>query len=182
MTPDDLKDFFVASAGVAGALVGLLFVAISVTQDRLIERADTQLHRVRAAAALTSFTNALAVSLFGLVPGEKLGTTALWTGILGALFVLGSLLSLFRVRRFRWSDLRDELFLAGLAVVFGLQITNGIGLIDRPDDRGSANTLAVLVVVCFLIGIARAWELIGGPRIGLRSELVKQVRDRNEDS
>jgi hypothetical protein len=38
------------------------------------------------------------------------------------------------------------------------------------------NNIAILVIVCFLIGIARAWELIGGPYIGIGHEMVALAR------
>jgi MFS family permease len=98
MTPPSFDTFFAASAGVAGALIGLLFVAISVAQERLTAENANPAHRVRASAALTSFGNALAVALFGLVPGIGLRWPAFVVGLLGLLFVAASLLLLFRVR------------------------------------------------------------------------------------
>lgn len=177
MVPADIHDFFLASSGVAGALIGLLFVAISVSADRLATtEVSGQLHRVRANAALTSFINALTVSLFALVPGEKIALAATIVAVLGLLFVLASLLSLMRVRHLRWPTARDAAFLAGLGVTFVLQLMSGIDVQYHPGDLGTVNNLAIFVIVCFFIGIARAWELIGGPNIGIAHEVVALVR------
>ena len=182
MVPESIHDFFVASSSVGGALIGLLFVAISVAGERLTSKqAGAPVHRVRADAALTAFTNALAVSLFALVPGKKLGWTAVAVGVAGLIFILASLLSLARVRPWRWGMARDALFLVGLAVVFVIQLMTGYDIAYHPGDAGAVNTIAVLVIVCFIIGIQRAWELIGGPSIGLRHEVFALVRGEGQE-
>ena len=177
MVPADIHDLFLAAASVAGALIGLLFVAISVAAERLArDKAEAPVYRIRAAAALTAFTNALAVSLFALVPGQKIGPTAVAVAATGLTFIAAVLLSLVRLREARWSTARDALFLVGLAVMFVIQLLQGIAIIAHPDNPGAVNTIAILVIVCFLIGIARSWELIGGPSFGIRHEVTALVR------
>jgi hypothetical protein len=179
VVPADIHDFFAATGSAAGALIGLLFVAISVSADRLArEEAGAQLHRIRAVAALSAFTNALAVSLFALIPGEKLAWTAVAVSLTGLTFLAAAMLSLIRLRQVHWGTVRDGLFLIGLAVAFVIQLIEGLELAAQPANSGAVDTIAILVVVCFLIGIARAWELIGGPSIGLTREATLLVRDR----
>jgi hypothetical protein len=182
MVPEGIRSFFAASAGVGGALIGLLFVAISVSAERLArDEAGAQVHRIRAVAALTAFTNALAVSLFALIPGHKIGPTSVSVAAVGLLFVAAALLSLVRLRQLRWATIRDALFMVGLAVVFVIQLVEGLGVNAQPSNSGDVDTIAILVIFCFLIGIARAWELIGGPSIGITHEVTALVRSHNRD-
>jgi hypothetical protein len=183
VVPADFHEFFTASASVAGALIGLLFVAISVASDRLAAaEAEGQLHRIRAVAALTAFTNALTVSLFALIPGEKIGGTSVAVALVGLAFVAASLLSLLRRRQLRWGTAHDGLFLVGLAATFVYQLIEGLAVPAHGGDSGAVDTIAILVVVSFLLGIGRSWELVNGPSIGIMHELIALARGHGVSS
>lgn len=181
MIAERFHDFFVASAGVAGALIGLLFVAISVAPERLLSTDAQQSHRVRASTALTAFSNALTISLFALVPDMGLGWPAISVSLVGIGFVAGALWSLLRVRREQPNALSDASYLAGTSVLLLYQLSCGIRLTGDEHAGGPVSGLCVVVIVCFLVGVARAWELIGGPSIGLKSQLAAEVRRHREE-
>lgn len=70
----------------------------------------------------------------------------------------------------------------GLAITFGVQLVFGLRVILHPHNANAVDGVAVLVIVCLLIGIGRSWELIGGPSIVLRGELGTILRgERSED-
>jgi len=66
-------------------------------------------------------------------------------------------------------------------VVFVIQILEGVDLLDRPGDADAVDTIAILVVCCFLVGISRSWELIGGPSFGVTHEVVALVRGQGRE-
>ena len=176
MIDENLHDFFVAAASVTGALIGLLFVAISVAGERLTLSPKDQIHRIRAHAALTTFLNSLVVSMVALIPASPLGDAVLISTVAGLLSVIGSTLSLLRGHR-TWSNLRDAAFLLALLAVLIRELVAGLALRAHPHDADAAQTIAVLVVLCFVIGIARSWELIGAPSsIGVRHETARLLR------
>jgi hypothetical protein len=79
MVPEAFANFFLGTAGVSGALIGLLFVAISVAPERTTLLAKLQFD-LRVAKAFSVFSNALVISLFALIPTIDLGTTAIIVG------------------------------------------------------------------------------------------------------
>lgn len=174
-TIESAHEFFVACGGVAGALIGLLFVAISVSPGRISGPDALESQRIRAASALTAFVNALVVSLFALIPDDSLGWAATVVAIVGLLSVTDALIGLVSVRRTQPPALRDATFLVGLVAIFGFQLVNGIRLIHHPNASAAIDTICILVVVCFLVGVARAWELVGGPTLGF-DHLVQSGR------
>ena len=78
--------------------------------------------------------------------------------------------------------MRDALFLLGLAVTFVVQLIEGANVIAQPGDSGAVNTIAILVTICFAVGISRAWELIGGPSIRIAQEVTQPVEGHKRDA
>lgn len=179
-TPVDLHDFFGAAGSVTGALIGLLFVAVSVSNARTDERRPKHpsAYRIRAAGTLTALINALAVSLFALIPGDALAWVAMVTAVAGLTFIPASALVLVRAHlpRPRRRYASDVLFMLGLTVTFVLQLRAGLQADAAVSDENPARQIAILVVVCCLIGISRAWQLVGGPSVGLIGELTDLAR------
>jgi hypothetical protein len=180
MTLESAHDFFVASASVAGALIGLLFVAISVAPERVLGPEASEVHGVRAAATLTAFSNALTVSLFALVPGFHVGGAATAVAIIGILFIARALLGVAPAWHAGRFQLRDLSFLIGLFGAFVVQLVAAISLDRNEASEGGLQTICVVVVICFLIGIERAWELVGGPHFSLGRYLVGRRREPDD--
>ena len=63
MVPGVLTNFFIASAGAGAALLGLLFVSISISPEEKITLHASVETRLSAYSALISLTNAFLVSL-----------------------------------------------------------------------------------------------------------------------
>ena len=166
-------ELFAAIAATAGALTGLLFVAISVAPRRGPVSGLPVIQQVRAAAALLAFTNALAVSLFGLVPGTNVGYPATVLGVIGILFTAAGMRSILTstatLHRQRWGQL--GLF-ALLLLIFGMELACGIAVIAGPRRGEPVQLIGYALVTSLLVGIARAWELVGGVDTGIIASLV----------
>ncbi len=161
-----------AIATSAAALIGLLFVAISVTDRHRPADQPVVIKQVRAAASILCFTNAITVSLFGLVPGNNIGYPATVTAVGGILFTLAGSRSIFAShlpRRYWWQQIA---FIAGMLTVFAFELDSGLALLGQPHDASAAHELCDLLIILLIVGIARAWELVGDRDTGVLASLL----------
>ena len=162
--------FFGGAASVAGALIGLLFVALSLSPERLRDAGSLE-HQAIAATAFTALVDALFVSLIGLQPGSGLQYGAVIFGTLGLSSTAGLALRLWRHRHLHLSN-RWPFFLGVILLVYAAQLVTGL-LPETP--AGAADRTATFVYVMFGVGIARAWQLLGLKAGGLLDQLGVNV-------
>jgi hypothetical protein len=172
MVAGGYRDLFVAIAGSAATLTGLLFVALSVTPRRGAALGPAVILQVRTSAALLTFNNALAVSLFGLVPGTNAGVPALVLGVIGITFSAAAVRSI----RGSGSPARQQLFqleLIGLLLlIFSTELVSGIIVINNPRSIGAVQYISYALISSLIVGISRAWELIGDRDTGLAASIA----------
>jgi hypothetical protein len=180
------RDFFVVVATSAATLIGLLFVALSVAKDR--EPVHPQVIReFRAAAALIAFTNTFTVALFGLVPGNNIGYPAAIVGVFGVFFTAAGIRATLSLPVQQQHRRPQVVLVVALLLVFGFQTFNGIELIIHPDRVGALAIIGDVLIASLLIGIARAWELVGDWDTGIVASISRLIghhaqSDRREQS
>ncbi len=154
------RELFVAIAGSAATLTGLLFVALSVMPRRGAELGPAVILQVRTSAALLTFNNALAVSLFGLVPNTNAGIASVVLGVIGITFSAAAVRSI----RASGSPGRQQLFqlelIALLLAIFGTELVSGVIAIANPRSE-AVQVIGYALITSLIVGISRAWELIG---------------------
>lgn len=178
MVPTDFHDFFVASAGAGAALLGLLFVAVSIAPEHTAQG-------VTASSAYLALLNAFFVSLVALLPRTNLGPAALVLSLLGLMYTLQSGWRSWRHATGRgFAGARGAAFvLIGLSL-YGYELNVAIHLMHAPHVASAVSSLAGLLVGIYAFGLASAWQLLGGRRHEWSGRLFSEsaVEDNQADS
>jgi hypothetical protein len=167
-------NFFTASASVAGALTGLLFVALSVSPERLRGSTGSLEHQAIAGTAFTALIDALFVSLAGLTPGGGTRLASLIMGLVGLSSSAGLGRRLWQARHGETLSQRWPFLLSLIIVMYLAQTILAIATRSAADSDSNSVTF---ILIMFAVGIARSWELLGLHGGGLL-DLLTQRLDR----
>ncbi|QNK81577.1 hypothetical protein [Nakamurella sp. PAMC28650] len=164
MIPIAFRDFFVAAVGVAGALVGLLFVAVSLAPRRLRNPETAVVAQAQASAALLMFTNTITMGPLALLPDSHVGWPATILATLGLVYGAATM-RLAMVNTSATAQLRR--IAVGALIICVVEGWGGISaLIDR-NATTPASLVGASMIASLLFGISRAWELVGLRDVGL---------------
>ena len=156
--PESWHDFFLATAGAAAALTGLLFVALSL-HIRYI--AADRRYRNMARGSLIGLVMALILSLTTLVR-EPVRSTGIELAVVGLLYlVLEGGYELFTFRRARWKVARGTLVRSGIGqLLASVGVVGGLGLVFQAGPGLYAVALVSIVIVVW--NLLNAWVLLMG--------------------
>jgi len=179
VVPPEFANFFIAGASAGAALVGLLFVAVSIAPERMVTRRAPIERQAVAGSAFTALINAFLLSLAALIPRFNFGTVIV---PVSSLCLATSLLQAWQLLRLRkgWPSLLRRAFLVLLGVaLYGLELVYGLQLLIDPSQIGIVYGLVFMLWGAFALGLIRAWELLGVHRYGLLGWL-NPLRDVND--
>jgi len=178
MIPNAYHAYFGGCASVAGTLIGLLFVAMSVSPHKDVGRRAPLTFQVQAAVAFTALFDALVVALVALLPGNSLGTASVFLACTGISATIGMAVLTVRDwpgRRHLWG----LLVIPVLGVLYVLQLLNGLNMLASPRGTSAVHFQALLVIVFFMIAIARAWQMIGARNTRVMAMVGDLLRERS---
>lgn len=152
---EDWADFFVAEAGAAAALAGLLFVAISINLTRILEFRNLPF---RALEALIAFVSVLAIATVGLTPNQTPRTYGI-AFVAIALITLG-IQTLSWVKSQKLAKAYDPSLIHALRNLVPPLPFLAAGLAVAGDAPGGELWITVGTLLSFASGLIGAWVLL----------------------
>jgi hypothetical protein len=170
VVPASFIAYFAAVTGAAAALIGLLFVSVSLRPDTVFGTDAPRRGKALAATAFTGLVNTFFLSLIALIPATNLGYPA----------VVLSGISLTATARLQLqlSHSGPQLILMVLsAAAYLLQCGVGIYLIGTPRNSGAFTDIAYAMIASLAVALGRAWALLQGKHITGPAEVAsaKQI-------
>lgn len=155
MVPAANINFFTDSAAAAGALIGLLFVAISLRTDSVFGDDAPTGGRALAGSAFTALVNAFFISIMASIPNVNLGIVVIVLAVL-ALYTTTKL-----HRHLAQREAQVALLIFSITSYL-TQVAGGIWLALRPHQRSLYDALCYVIVSSFAMALLRAWSLLQG--------------------
>ena len=157
MVPGAYDAYFATLATAAAALIGLLFVAVSVRDDTIFGPHAMPGGEALAITAFAGLVNSFVVSLLGLIPKVNIGEPAV---IMAAI----SIVAIVRLQR-RLHTGRNLIVLAITLLVYAAQFGFGVLLLVDPHDNDQLINLSIIVSVTLIVSLQRAWSLLKGKHL-----------------
>jgi modulator of FtsH protease len=155
-------DFFLAQAGAAGVLTGLVFVGVSINLEKILSEPALRLAG-RAAEALILLVAVLTASVLLLVPGQ--GTTIVGVEVLAiGLAAWGWIVAIQLLRLKGWQAMEPDLRRAFVVRVALGQVATlpfiAAGIAVLAGGLGGLYWLAAAMVFSILVALFDAWVLL----------------------
>jgi hypothetical protein len=153
VVPHSYLEFMITAAGAAGAMIGLLFVAVSLRSDLVFGKKAPKKARTLAFSSFTGLVNAFSLSLLAVIPGQNIGWPMSILAVICLYHTLDLHLRTFGVKT-QW-----RVFIVS-TLNYLAEGVGGVYLIAHPHAVWIVNGLCYVIFASFVIALNRAWELI----------------------
>ena len=182
MVSADFVPFFTTMAGVGATLFGLIFLVISIKPEVTRSETTSVMRQAQVASSYIALLDPLAISLIALLPRETIGTITIIMSTIGLLTIIIMGIFLLRASKGEMKKLPHGFFILLGLVIFSFEIFYGILLEREPADSATLHNLAILLVLIYLYGIARAWDLVGAHQFHIQEVVSSWISKGREQS
>jgi hypothetical protein len=158
VVPGSYTTYFAAVTGAAAALIGLLFVSVSLRPDTVFGDTAPERGRNLAASAFTGLANTFFLAMFALLPNANLGYPAVF-------LALASLASTLHFRGKISRSRTQQAYLLFSTTAFTYQVVEGVYLVVQPRGNSGVEGLSYFLIGSMVLALGRAWALLQGKHI-----------------